>query len=310
MDAKSPAPCILRVEALEGRLHPSATSLLAGDGHSQAALASAPWAFAAHVAAPDRTTPSRKAIADSDEDEYEFPAVTTSAAPPAPAAAGADVVSAEVREREPDYDPRADRQLPRYELREKATYELSPTIAARTRPAESDPRLGTDESPSETIQHLPVNAVVSLAAPPSGEFAAIAIPAGTSTAELGQTASEPGCFEPQADPADVMPEAPRPTPPDAGLLDWHDAIDFLAGIPVAAVAVDAVAMRAEAEEFLARVADLAPAWAGDIDWSNCLWLTAGVLLTAGGVEFARATRRSRGAPELHLPPLPPPEGGR
>jgi hypothetical protein len=132
----------------------------------------------------------------------------------------------------------------------------------------------------------------------------VANPAGSSAAELDRGASEPACPEPRPVAAGVAPETSRPTPTGANPLDWSGALDFLAGIPAAAVPVDAVALRAEAEGFLARVADLGPDWAGDINWGNYLWLAAGVLLTASGVQFARAAWRPRGAPDLRLPAPP------
>lgn len=81
-------------------------------------------------------------------------------------------------------------------------------------------------------------------------------------------------------------------------------LDPFVGIPVRdVVSLNLSTLGTEADEFLSHIVNLEPGWTGDLELSEYAWLAGGILLTGGGIYFARAARSLRVAsdPRLRLP---------
>ncbi|MBN9119322.1 MAG: hypothetical protein J0I06_09200 [Planctomycetes bacterium] len=209
------------------------------------------------------------------------------------------------RERGAEYDPHITRQLFFDESR-KGAHERAALL-----PAQSP---GTPDGPPRITAAGHVAAPPAVPQPPTGfeklersvtlaESLGFTGSIGTPTApEFDHRSAEPPPSGPQ-------PGAPASASQTSADLDtsarqgWRDLfLDSLGGIPVPEMtAPNLSALGREAEAVLAHLADLGQEWTGGVEWSEGLWLAAGVLLVGGGVHYTRAARQARAVPE---PPPP------
>ncbi len=121
--------------------------------------------------------------------------------------------------------------------------------------------------------------------------------------ETGTVASNPAdCVPPVEGPSVAVPDINPSTTRDELRPAWRDVFrDPLFGVPIAeAVPTDLHALDDATGAFFEHLANLAPEWTSNPEWSGYLWLAAGVLLAGGGVHFVRGTRDRGRAPVSRL----------
>lgn len=160
-----------------------------------------------------------------------------------------------------------------------------PTESASATPAATAGQAAANAAAQVLAQN---NQPVVLQAPPAvTEHAAYAFTAVVPESDDGADVVPPNKSTPMPDPGPVPAPAPDT---DVGVESGIIQVAAAAVAPVAGVVpVDLSALSAGANQFLGRVADLAPAWPDAMPgFNDTLWVAAAALLTGGGVYAAGA----------------------